>query len=288
MSVEKIIEHLDDLDLPLPQDEKDLCKFINRLLVERQRMKFPVGFEALKPPYNPQTVKFLQDWGVIDMWIGDDFMTSASDLLYEPGIRRTLEAFLLSPLSPYAISRRLQQRYGLPETIVNARVVKTYGHYFWDYGALNLAEWRQLCNNWVKGSTDDYQAALLAPRTDAGAALSLAVIDRSLDSLDSTVMYATMRDMGFRMFLESSLLQKPGISRTQSAFLAFQMVKGADEELVKHRGASAELLDELKRIETVHDRTKLTTVRDLPALESGKAVVDAVVEDKENSDERSE
>lgn len=266
LKVDKIIEHLDDLEFPLPQDTKSMSRLMKNMMSDRQRMRFPSGFDPSKLPFNPSTSAFLMDWEISDIWAGDEFMRVATDILHEPQIRRTLETFLLSPLNPQAIARRLQQRFMLPERVMNPKVVKLYSHYYWDYSAMNNAEWKEVFQKWMSQATDDYQTALSAPRSAAGAALSLAVADRSLDSLNPVVHYSTMRDTGFRMFLEAAILQRPGLARAQSAFLAFQMVKGADEELVKHRGSSAELLEELRRIDTTYDTSKVIGVQDLPSL----------------------
>jgi len=269
LKADEVIARLDDLLFPLPQDRKDLDRLIKSILEEQRRMQFPVGYDPSNQPFNAVTAKFLSRWEITDMWSNDEYVRSATDIVHEPQIRRTLEAFLIGPLNPQAIARRLQQRFSLPEAVMNPRVVRLYAHYYWDYSAMNNAEWKDVFTKWMAGyTTDDYQTSLMAPRSAAGAALSLAVVDRSTDSLSPVIHYATARDMAFRMFLEAVILQRPGLGRAQSALNAFQIMRGADEELAKHRGSSAELLEELRRIEVSYDSEKVLSVHDIPGLKA--------------------
>jgi hypothetical protein len=47
-------------------------------------------------------------------------------------------------------------------------------------------------------------------------------------------------------------------------FQSIMSFKTATEELDKHRGASAELLDELRKMQPVYDRSSVATIHDLP------------------------
>ena len=66
-----------------------------------------------------------------------------------------------------------------------------------------MAEWNTLIARWLPDENNtDYLAALRSPRSPAGAALTLAMADRSADSLDAVSQYTAFRDKGFAMFME--------------------------------------------------------------------------------------
>jgi hypothetical protein len=281
MTTGEVIAHLDDLRFPLPQLDTDLVKFVQRVVTERQRMVIPPDFDPLAPTMNPETIAFLGQWQIGDMWRNDPFVGLAVDLLDDAVVRRMIEALLLGPISPMAIAQRIRNRFGFEESVMNVRVIRAFSHYFWDASALNPAEWKTLIARWLPDQNNyDYLGALQSPRSPAGAALTLALVDRSADGLSPVVQYSAFRDHGFNLFMEHALLQsKPSLQRTQGAFMAFNMVKMADEELTKHRGGSADLLDAFRQIETRYDHTAIATVKDLPALSPAIIDVEPVVEE---------
>jgi len=268
LSTAQIIEELDDLRFPLPRSNKELARFTVHMVKMRQAMEIPEDFDPRAEKPNDSTTRFLTQWKIWDMWRGDEFVARAIDLLNEPAMRRMTEALLLGPLSPQSIADRVSQRFGLSLEVINVRVIKAFQHYFWNVSALNISEWRGLIDHWLpEENNNDYLAALGAPRSAAGAALVLAIVDRSADSLTPVQQYTAFRDHGFNVFMEHALLQsKPSLPRTQAMFMAFQMTRMADEELTKHRGGSADLLDEFKKIQTTYDHSKLATVKDIPTL----------------------
>jgi hypothetical protein len=268
LNTEQVLGHLDELRLPLPQDAKELTNFTARLIAERQKMRIPANFDPSGETVNAETANFLMEWKIFDIWRRDPFVGAASDVLNEPLIRRMVEALLLGPLSPAAVARRVRERFGLPEAAMNVAVIKAFTHYYWDISCMSMPEWRAfITKNFPDTDNQDFLAAAMAPRNAAGAAVVLALTDRSADTLTPAVRYQAMLDQAWNMFMGHSLLQtRPSIQRTQGALLAFQMVKMADDELAKHRGGSADLLEEFRRIDTIYDQQRLNTVQDLPAL----------------------
>lgn len=273
-SLEEIVDHLRGLSLPIPEDQTEARALVTRLVHIQKQMRFPAEFNPLAPGgMSPSTRNFLDQWEITDFWLHTPAVRAAFDILFDPQLRRTLEGLLLGPLRTADIARRLAGRHGLSDQQMNTRVVRMYSHYFWDYASMNIAEWKHLLRRWLpQDDGADLIASLVSPRNPAGAAMSLAVMDRGLDSLAPEEIYSTFRDLGFRIFLESALLQGPGLSRAQSAFLCFQMVKGAEEELMKHRGGSAELLEELRRIDVVYDKRHVIDVASIPTLRSPNTV----------------
>lgn len=262
--VASIIAHLGELRLPLPQEAGELKEFARSLLAERERVEIPPGFDPLAQNRNEATSRFLDKWKITDMWLNQNYVGTAADILFIPQMRRMLETLLLGPLDYGSIARHVRGRFGLSEEEMNTGVVRAYSHYYWEYGALNTPEWRELIWSWHKGVNDDYMTALMAPRTQGGAHLAVAAADRGGHSLDAITQYSTMRDYGFRMFMQHALTGKPSLSRTQGAMMALNIVTMTEDELDKRRGGSAELIEELKKIEAVYDTTPTTTINELP------------------------
>lgn len=292
MDVATIIKQLRELSLPVPfeADEAGLKVFAKELLDARVKMKFPAGYNPLAP--NEQTRAFFKRWKIADMWAKDEFVGRAIDVLNEPRIRRMMETMILGPLSVRDIAMRVAKRFGLRETAMNTRVVRAYMHYFWDDTVMTETEWRRFV-----GGNSDYMTALTAPRTPVGAALTIAAADRGGgQSLNSVAMYSAIRDQGFRMFMEHALYDRPSLNRTQAALFALNIITTAEEELDKNRGGSAELLEELYKIETVYDTQKVTTIHELPTIRKslpGPPVIDAEAEvvakpQEEPADDRTE
>ncbi len=289
MDIATIVQHLGDMRLPVPQKTNELDEFIRSLRHARQNMRFPARFNPLAP--DEDTTTFLERWKISGMWQKDPFVGQASDILNEPRMRRMIECLILGPLSVVDIATRVRRRFGLSETAMNPKVVRSFMHYYWDDTALSEEEWKWFAYSWIPGFNDDFLAAVSAPRNPAGAAMAINVADRGGgQSLNPVVMYAAMRDQGFKMFMEHSLHDKPGLTRTQGAMFALQIVMQAEEELSKHRGGSAELLEELHKIETVYDTRKIATVEDLPSVRASlpaQAIMEAEGEvvEKEKEDE---
>jgi hypothetical protein len=287
LDVPAIVAHLGELRLPVPQNDVMLHSFVKTLLKKRKEMHFPVGYNPLEP--NEETRAFLKRWKIEGMWSCDEFVGRASDLLFETQIRRMIETLVLGPLSVHDIAKQVQRRFGLNEAGMNTRVVRSYMHYYWDDTALSPDEWKVFTQAWIPGANNDFLLALNAPRTPAGAALAITAADRGGgQALTSVLMYSTARDQGFKMFMEHALHERPSLSRTQAAMYALQIVTQAEEALDKRRGGSAELLEELYKIETIHDHRKMTTVHELPQTRKSlpqPAVIDIGVADPERDEE---
>lgn len=285
LDVPAIILRLRELHLPVPTVEESLIDFTKNLYAERKRMRFPAGFDPRNP--NEGTTTFLKRWKIRGMWGPDRFVSGATDMLLEPTIRRMLEVMLLGPLSIADIAKRARNRFGLDQATMNTRVVQQFMHYYWDYGALSTEEWREMLYRWLSGYNNDMLMALNAPRTQAGAALTVSAADRGgSQSLNSVTMYSAIRDQGFRMFMSHALNDAPGLHRTQGALFALNIITQSEEELDKRRGGSAELLEELNKIETVYDHQPLISVTDLPSVRASlPAVIDTEGEDVTDTEE---
>lgn len=274
-SAAEIVDHLDMLDIPIPREKSRLELFQKHIKDSAAVLRIPAGFNPQDKKPNELTAEFLDQYGIAEFWRRDPYVSAAVDLLFEPVLRRSLEAYLLSPLQPGHISTRLQDRYGVSDTAINPRVVRTYAHYFWDSMSMNHSEWRRFIDDFLGGAghNEDLITCLMAPRTSAGVAMALAVVDRSVDSLTPVVVYSTMRDMAFRGFLESFLMLKPGLGKAHSTFMYFQTVKGAEDELARHRGATAAFLDEMQRIDAEYDQVRNIGIRDTVKLRGTNSTV---------------
>lgn len=264
LDVGAIVQLLGDSGLPVPQTEKQLGYFVQVLLRERKKMRIPAGFNPTQRPLNKQTQRFMKDWRIKGMWLHDPMVDRALDILVgEPLLRRFLEILLLGPLGRSYIAARARQHFELSERELNTGVVRHFEHYFWNRSQLNIQEWKDIIFNWIPGRNDEMLAALTAPHDQVGAAVSLNAAGMQ-NSLSSVTIYQTARDQMFRLMMEHCLQDRPSLARTQAAGMALQAVTHAEEQLDRHRGGGAELLQELQRIDTVYDNRPLTTVNELP------------------------
>lgn len=267
MSLKDVLQHLGDLNFPLPQERVEFSNLVGDLQRLQKEMKIPAGFDPTAENLNPATIAFLDKWKIGAMWRKDHFVDHATDALLDPHIRRSLEVLLLGPLNVGGIAHRVATRWGLSPDVMNARVIREFGHYYWLYNSMNASEWRSFFfTHYPKGDHSDLLMALNSPRTSAGAALTLAVSDRGADALSSADAYNTFRNCAFVMYMQHATMEKPSLARTQGAFFALQAFRMAEEELDKTRGGSVELLDELRKMETVYDRGRVLTIREVPVL----------------------
>lgn len=268
-----IIQNLADLHLPTPQDAMKLKGFTDTLMTLREKMKIPAGFNPRAAKLNEETIEFLREWGIYGMWTGDRFTRTATDLLDEPQIRYMIEVMCLGPVSIPDIARRVQARFSLPPEVMNTRVITQYMHYYWNESLLDRNDWELVLRYQHRGKAEDHRLALAAPRTVAGAAMTVAVADRGGGhSINSVAMYSTIRDQGFRMFMQHAMSEAPTMNRTLGAAAALGIIVQSEEELSKHRGGTADLMQSLAKIETRYDEQRLLSVEDLPQLRSSNTI----------------
>ena len=261
-----LVRMLGDQYLPVPQTDEHLKPFVADLKAIRDGIAPPHDFDPYARPLNLATQHYLDRWGIRGMWTADPYVCLAVDYLMEPQIRRMLEVLLLGPFTISSVARLVRRRFQLDIEAMNPRVVDAYAHYFWSFEAMSIPDWMAFVPAFIHGDTTDYRTALMSPRTVSGMTTTLAVADRGGDELNAAARYSATRDLGFRMFMEHALLQKPSMGRTQGALLALQIMTASEFELAKHRGGSAELLEELRKIDTVYDATPMKSVQDLPVI----------------------
>lgn len=264
--IKDVVEHLSEIEIPLPQDKNKLSEFLQTLIAIQKNMRIPAGFDPTAKLMNQQTVEFLARWKITSIWRKDEFTRRASDLLFEPDIRRHLQIMLLGPLTNINIARRICARWSLTENEFNPRVAREYSHYYWDPRSMDQAQWKSFLFNYYPKFTEntDYAVALSVPRTTEGAMLTMSLSDRGADAMTNAQIYTMMRNQSAVAFMQHALLERPSIQRSQSMLSSINTFKTAAEELDRHRGASAELLDELRKMEPVYDRSVVATIHDLP------------------------
>lgn len=238
--------------------------------------KFPASYNPVEP--DQRTQEFLDSLGISGLWQRDPFAEKAMHMLDEPHVRRALQVFLLGPLNYESIARRLRDRFGLSEIDMNPRVVSSFGFYFWDYASLDIEEWRTFLYSYA-GPSEDMQTALMAPRNTAGAALTLWVADRSsTEGIHELELFKFSRDLCYIDLLKAHMSLKPGLNKSTAMHQLLNAVVTSQEQIDLRRGGSAELMEELKRFEPIHDNKKLTTIRDLRDSDT----IDAEYEEVDN------
>jgi hypothetical protein len=186
-----------------------------------------------------------------------------------------LQVMLLGPLGYVAISRRLADKFKLSPSAMNPQIIRAFSHYFWNYDTINKAEWEHLLREWMLGDTWDMHVALRAPRSTVGAAMVLNAVDQGgSESLKEVIMYRYLRDTNFMEMVKSSIGMATGVGKAQAMMFHTQAMIQGQEQLDMRRGGSAELLEELRRIEATYDPRRLTTVQELPLHQLTPGIID--------------
>lgn len=251
------------MGLPVGDTQEQIEELVKALKPLRREMVFPSVFNPRDKKPSEATQRFLHKWSIVSAWTGDDHFGAAVDILSDAQLRHSLQLMLLSPLTAITIARRLQRRFDMPDSAMNAGVVRTFGHYFWDPGALSTAEWSTFLAAHYPKESFEYLCALQAPRSTAGAAFALALADKDSNLLAPAERYALVSATGFRRFMEHAFSGDASVSQTYAALAALNIMRTGDEELDKYRGGSVELINELKRMETVYDSTKPMSLQDM-------------------------
>jgi hypothetical protein len=270
----KLTEDSDKKAKKRPREVATFDRFIDELRMAQQQLTFPPGYNPLDKDHAP-TQQFLQRLGIQDFWKQDASTMAAFEYLREPHMCRMLQTMLLGPLGFVAISRRLASKFQLPPSAMNPQIVRAFSHYFWNYDNLNKPEWEHLLWDWIPGDTWDLHMALRAPRSTVGAAMVLHTVDQGgSDSLKEVLMYRFLRDVNFMEIVKSAIGMPTGVGKAQAMMFHTQAMIQGQEQLDMRRGGSAELLEELRRIEATYDPRRLTTVQELPLHQLTPGVID--------------
>ena len=288
-----IIVTLKELGLPVPPakvmvpklgfvDNPEYEEFTDTLAAAQNRMRFPPRYDP-RTPGNKPTAGFLDSLRIRSMWERDPFVCAAADILCEPSMKRMLEVMILGPLNYESIARRMARRYGMPIHLMNPRVVQAYAHYYWDFDAVDREDWDVLLHDWMPGRNIDYAVSLSAPRTKYGAALSAWMADGGVTPLKDVYSIRAMRDESFRHFMQAATSYQPGQRTSEAMRNYFQVFLQAQEAIEMRQGGTAEVLEELRRIEAEYDHTPMTTVHELPS--GSMSVIDAYSEPVDTEEE---
>jgi hypothetical protein len=247
----------------------------------QQKIEYPPEYNPLRRDHAP-SMELLRELGIYDLWRQEPSVMAAFEYLRDPHICRMLQIMLLGPLNHLSISQRLAERYGLPASAMNPQVVRAFSHYFWNYESLNRPEWEQLIWQYLPGNNNDLITSLRAPRSAVGAAMALYMADQGgSESLKEVVMYRHCRDASFHEFCNVLNHLPTGLSKATAMLQLTQSLAQNQQELDVRRGGSAELLDELRRIEATYDPRRLTSVEELPLHHLPAEVLDADFEEVE-------
>ena len=257
----------------VPADSSEYDRFVKEIQGVQKRMVFPAGFHPLKKDHLPSQ-QYLEQLGIRDLWNQDTATMAAYHCFGEPQVCRMLQMMLLGPLNYLAISRRVRAKFDYPSDVMNPQVVRAFAHYFWKYELLNTSEWDHVLRDWIPGDSWDLRLALRAPRSSVGAAMVLYVMDQSgSESLKEVLAWRFGRDAHFMEIVKSTIGMHTGMKKAQGMLAHTQGMVLCQEQLDMRRGGSAELLEELRRIEATYDPGQLTTVHDLPLAQLPPGVV---------------
>lgn len=263
LGVPQILDRLQNMNLPVPQKgDKEARETLEAQIHQvKDSMSFPPGFNPRVA--SEETKEFLRYWKIQEAWEDGPYMQSAKALLFNPPVLRMARTLLLSPVNHKDVADRIRKRFNMKPAEMNPLVLKLFGHYFWDYGAVDREMWVKILTQWMPTRCDDMIAALKAPRTTGGAALAVALVDQSAaGETDSITIYSTVREMAFQKFMEH-MMAKSSLQNTNAALMSLDMVIKADNELDKRRGGGAELLAEITRIKPIYDKPDVLKASDL-------------------------
>lgn len=248
--------------MPVPRDTKEFDAFKEELERCQREMAFPPGFDPGNLGHIP-TAEWMRKHRVYDIAVREPHVMFAVDVLDQPSIRREMEIMLLGPLTFPDIAKRLCQHHGLDHQVMNGATVKYYSHYFWNVEALSMQKWPALLQ--TMPFSEDYFSVYLAPKSQIGAAMSVYIATRGGSGVPKeATMFRYMRDTCFMEFIKVSSQRFPGMQKTVAMQGLVNAMISAQEQVDMRRGGSAELLDELRRLETRFDEKKLTVAEELP------------------------
>lgn len=276
--VQDILVQLLRQNFPLPRDEAQLESLQRQVLAAQQSLVFPSGYNPTKLTH-VATAEWLHKHRIFDMWTLGPEIVTALDILDQPSLRREVEIMLLGPLRYGDIAKRIADLHGFDRAVMNAAVIRSFAHYFWNVEALSMQKWPRFLYDMP--SSDDYVSVFHAPRSQVGAALSVYVATRGGSGIPrEQVMFRHVRDSCFMEFIKVTATRYPGMQKSAAMQGLVGSLIQAQEQVDMRRGGSAELLDELRRMETRFDERKLTTAEELP-LHSLPA--DIETKEKENA-----
>ena len=276
-----IVSRLEALNLPVPHqteltDETEYTQFVGKIRQFQYNLDFPTRYQPADSTCL-STRRFLESLGVVSMWQQDSFVQAAADIITEPVLKRHIEVLILGPLNFVAIANRMRRHFNLDSRSMNPRVVQAYAHYFWNYDALDKQSWETLIHSWIEGRNNDYLVSLNAPRTKYGAALSAWMAEGGVTPLKDTHAIRAMRDESFRHFMQVTTMYNPGVKSSEAMRNLFTVFLQAQEAIEMRQGGTAEVLEELRRIEADYDTSTMRTVHELPS--ASISVIDAHAEE---------
>lgn len=267
---EPIITELDRLQLPYPRHPADLASFLETLKIARSQMKVPSAFNPRASVQNDKTSAFLTKWKIREAWTSSPAFLRAFEILRNEGeVSRAMKVMLLGPVYRPAIAKELKRFFRLKDTQMNPLVVRTFEHYFWNAGLLDVQSWRKTLSKFHSpGVTQDLIHALEAPRSEIGVDITMGIALRGGTGISARAAYTVMRENGLKLFLEAAPtgVEASLLSRAQTTGIAFTVFKNSEEELQRLSGGNTDLVEELRRIQTAYDTSPLKTPREIPVL----------------------
>jgi hypothetical protein len=259
----ELLEHLSELDLPLPPEHKDMVAFTSSVVRGLKEVIPPTPFKPRSASPPPETRRFLERWKISDAWRQTKYFQRAFEILKERRLRRYLEVTLLGPLDNDTIVRHGQAFFG-PEAF-NLGVLRSFLHYFWNTEEVSRPQWRKIALKWTGGAAYDYNTALLAPPSLAGVRVTLQAAGIPVE-VGEVEALETLKDAFYNKSLSHLMTEYPKMGDTQAALLAFQGAVLADDRLSLVRGGTSSLLDRLNMIQAKYDSRPLDRVGSAPAL----------------------
>lgn len=249
-------------NIPVPAEQPAFDEFLVQIETMQRELALPPGFDLSNLRHAP-TANWLREHRIYDMAAREPSVTFAIDVLDQPTIRREMEIMLLGPLALDDIAKRLALTHGLDRQVMNPATVRYYAHYFWNPETVPANKWPKILA--AMPDSDDYFAVFKAPKSQVGAAMSVYVATRGGSGIPKeSVMFRYVRDTCFMEFIKVAATRYPGMQKSVAMQGLVNSLISAQEQVDMRRGGSAELLDELRRMEPRYDESVLTRAEELP------------------------
>lgn len=205
------------------------------------RAELPVPFKGHDKRHRPSSL-FLRQQGVYEAWHRDRWLKAALDLLGDTNVRPLLETFLLSPLKPAQIIKKVNKVTGAD---IDERTLDRFRHYFWNVGLLNSEEWGEFIQRRRVAHSEWLRLAITSRGPQGVQFLLWKTGTGPIRHADAGKIFTNLRNIAYMKALE--LEHEPASKDHSVAFSNYvKAAKAAQEEVTASASAMMDILDSFK------------------------------------------
>jgi len=242
------------------------------------RSELPVPFKGHDRRHRASSL-FLRQQGVYEAWHRDKWLKAALNLLGDTNVRPLLETFLLSPLKPSQIVRKVNQ---VTDASLDERTLDRFRHYFWNVSLLNSEEWGEFIQRRNVAHGEWLRLAITSRGPQGVQFLLWKTGTGPIRHADAGKIFTNLRNIAYMKALE--LEHQPASKDHSIAFSNYvKAAKASQEEVTSSASAMMDILDSFKafKMRTLGDEKREAI---LELTEGGDTFSEA--EDVAGSDEK--